>query len=146
MSRKKDVPWIGRVRSTHVNKFVNYPVWWPYGVVDDHARLALRRDAGSNPARDTEFFPSFQRRVSKATGKLFTSFFHFFKGFPGSNHSYSITTTILWNTEIANTQNEKKAREYWPWRRLALLVEILANKFCPSAIVPALQSIWFYNT
>ena len=36
--------------------------------------------------------------------------------------------------------------KYWPWRRLALLVEILANKFCPSAAVPALQSIWFYNT
>ena len=36
--------------------------------------------------------------------------------------------------------------KYWPWRRLALLVEILANKFCPSAVVPALQSIWFYNT
>ena len=33
-------------------------------------------------------------------------------------------------------------------RRLALLVlvEILANKFCPSAVVPALQSNWFYNT
>ena len=31
-------------------------------------------------------------------------------------------------------------------RRLALLVEILANKFCPSAVVPALQSVWFYNT
>ena len=28
---------------------------------------------------------------------------------------------------------------------LALLVEILAIKFCPSAVVPALQSIWFYN-
>ena len=32
--------------------------------------------------------------------------------------------------------------KYWPWRRLALLVEILANKFCPFAVVPALQSIW----
>ena len=35
--------------------------------------------------------------------------------------------------------------KYWPWRRPALLVEILAYKFCPSAVVPALQSIWFYN-
>ena len=23
---------------------------------------------------------------------------------------------------------------------------LLANKFCPSAVVPALQSVWFYNT
>ena len=29
---------------------------------------------------------------------------------------------------------------------VALLAEILANKFCPSAVVPALQSIWFYYT
>ena len=35
---------------------------------------------------------------------------------------------------------------YWHWRRLALLVEILTTKFCPSAVVPALQSIWLYNT
>ena len=34
---------------------------------------------------------------------------------------------------------------YRPRRRLTLLVEILANKFCPSAVVPALQSIWFYQ-
>ena len=42
-------------------------------------------------------------------------------------------------------QNPTGAIKYWPCRRLALLVEILANKFCPSAVVPALQSIWFYN-
>ena len=36
--------------------------------------------------------------------------------------------------------------KYWPWRRLALLVEILANKFLPSAVVPALPSIWFFKT
>ena len=36
--------------------------------------------------------------------------------------------------------------KYWPGRRLALPVEILASKVCPSAVVPALQSIWFYNT
>ena len=29
-------------------------------------------------------------------------------------------------------------------KKLALLVEILANKFCPSAVVPALQSIWVF--
>ena len=34
------------------------------------------------------------------------------------------------------------ANKYWPWGRLALLGEILANKFCPFAVVPALQSIW----
>ena len=28
----------------------------------------------------------------------------------------------------------------------ALLVEILVNNFCPTAVVPALQLIWFYNT
>ena len=36
--------------------------------------------------------------------------------------------------------------KYWPSRRLALLVDILTNKFCSSAVVPTLQSIWFYNT
>ena len=33
-----------------------------------------------------------------------------------------------------------------PEEWLALLVEVLFNKFCPSATVPAFQSIWFYNT
>ena len=32
--------------------------------------------------------------------------------------------------------------KYWPWRRLALLVEILTNKFCSYAALPALQSVW----
>ena len=53
-------------------KVATYPIWWTRWCSGYHARLVLRGDAGSNPARDTLF----QRRVSKATGKLFTSFFH----------------------------------------------------------------------
>ena len=73
---KKNVPWIGRVRSTHINKqschISSVVTQWCSGY---HARLVLRGGAGSNPARDTSFL-SFQRYVSKATGKLFTSFLY----------------------------------------------------------------------
>ena len=34
MSRKKDVPWIGLVLFTHINKVATHPVWWPDGVVN----------------------------------------------------------------------------------------------------------------
>ena len=50
----------------------NVMTWWCSGY---HARLVLRGDTGSNPTR-TRIFLSFQRRVSKATGKLFASVFH----------------------------------------------------------------------
>ena len=55
-----------------------------------------------------------------------------------------------WKRNWTKACNKTEIKEfsfikYWPWRRLALLVEILANKFCPSAVVSALQTIWFYK-
>ena len=55
-------------------------------------------------------------------------------------------TTAEGQNLLANISTGRASLLQGQYRRLALLVEILANKFCPSAVVPALQSIWFYNT
>ena len=71
---KKNVPWIGRVWSTHINKqschISSVVTQWCSGY---HSRLVLR-EARVRILLGTRV--SFQRYVSKATGKLFTSFLY----------------------------------------------------------------------
>ena len=59
MSRKKNLPWIGCVRSIHIQKVATYPMWWTQWCSGYHVRLVLREEAGSNHARDTYQWLSF---------------------------------------------------------------------------------------
>ena len=49
------------------------------------------------------------------------------------------------NLLLANISTSRASLLQASLLQAALLVEILANKFCPSAVVPALQYIWFYR-